>query len=52
MADVVSAVEIRTVTCFLCPYLRRTCNRLMILDNSISKQLLYNYMHPLLRWQT
>lgn len=34
------------------PNLRRTSNRLMSLDNSINKQLLYNYMHPLNRCQT
>lgn len=34
------------------PYLRRTSNLLIILDNSIRKQLLYNYMHPLNCWQT
>lgn len=36
----------------MCPYLRMISDHLMIVHNSVSKQLLYNYMHPLNRWQT
>lgn len=45
-------IAMRTVKCFMCPYLRRISDHLMILHYSISKQLLYSYMHPLNRWQT